>query len=90
MHALVDDVGYLVIFLRDNEELHCLTSTVDDIVADVGCHEGEAQTIDDRLGAVEEEIGRGDDTHVYHLHGTSETHSGVFAKQGYKYVGASC
>ena len=88
-HVGVDGIGNLLILLRDNEELHRLARTIDDIVANDGGYEREGDTVDDGLHAAEEQVRGADDGAVDELHGATEAHVEVLVEQYGDDIGAT-
>ena len=50
--VLVDGISNLLVFLGNDEELHRLPGTVDDVVARDAGYERKSDTIDDDFGTV--------------------------------------
>lgn len=82
-------VGYLLVFFRYYYKLHRLAGTVDNIITHETGHQGESHTVYNCLNTVEQDIGRANDTYIYELHGTSETHTEILVKQRYDNIRAT-
>lgn len=53
---VVNHVGYLLVFFRNDDELHCLARAVNHIVAHVAVYQGECDAVDNRLHFLENEV----------------------------------